>query len=288
MSERILVGTRKGLFTLDRTGTNGCPWTITRAAFIGDAVSMVLAEPDTDRVHAALDHGHFGVKMHRSSDNGANGATWQEIAAPMYPERPADAEDLDPIRNEPIPWSTKLIWSLEAGHPDQPGILWCGTIPGGLFRSDDGGDSWDLVRSLWDHPRRKQWFGGGTDLPGIHSIIVDPRDGNHVTVGVSCGGVWMTFDGGATWECRAEGMWAAYMPPDLKHDPYVQDPHRVVQCLAQPDYLWAQHHNGVFRTTSGAVSWEDVTSVEPSVAGFTGCCSPLRPQYRVVRPDGER
>ena len=81
---------------------------------------------------------------------------------------------------------------MAAGGADQPGVLWAGTLPGGLFRSNDRGDSWELVRALWDVPQRSEWFGGGYDVPGIHSICVDPRNSDHVLVGVSCGGVWQT------------------------------------------------------------------------------------------------
>src|SRR5947209_6869555 len=140
-------------------------------------------------------------------------------------------------------------WALEPGHASEPGVLWCGTLPGGLFRSRDRGDSWELNRPLWDHPDRKQWFGGGMDFPGIHSICVDPRDARTVTVGVSCGGVWRTRDGGQSWECKATGMWAAYMRPERKNDPRIQAAHRVAQCAAKPDCFWSQHHHGGFRPT---------------------------------------
>jgi hypothetical protein len=212
--------------------------------------------------------------MHRSH---VSGVTWEECAVPTYPPKPEGGVDVDPIRQTPLAWRLEKVWSLEAGHPDEPGVLWCGTIPGGLFRSADGGSSWQMIRSLWDHPKRKQWFGGGADLPGIHSVCVDPRDRLHVTVGVSCGGVWVTEDGGDTWHCRAQGMWAAYMPPESQHDPNIQDPHRVVQCAARPDCLWAQHHNGVFRSTDGASSWQEVTDVEPSVFGFAVAVHPRDP-----------
>ena len=86
------------------------------------------------------------------------------------------------------------------------------------------------MESLWRHPKRREWFGGGAELPGLHSICVDPRDARQVTVGVSCGGVWITRDGGGSWECGAQGMRAAYMPPERQHDPNVQDPHHMVQC----------------------------------------------------------
>src|SRR5437762_1724541 len=99
-------------------------------------------------------------------------------------------------------------------------------------------------------------FGGGAELPGLQSLCVDPRDARHVTVAGSCGGVWLTRDGGTSWECRAQGMRAAYMPAERQYDPHVQDPHHLVQCRAEPDALWVQHHNGVFRSTDGAASWE--------------------------------
>ena len=212
--------------------------------------------------------------MHVSLDRGAS---WQERSAPVYPEKPEGIEDLDPMRGSPIPWSLKLVWSLAHGNVDTPDRLWCGTAPGGLFRSDDGGASWGLVRSLWDHPMRKKWAGGGFDFPAIHSILVDPRDGDHVMVGVSCGGVAETRDGGATWSQGAQGMRADFMPPDQAEDPDAQDPHCVVLCPAAPDVMWSQHHCGIYRTTRGCGHWEPVTDVEPSAFGFAVAVHPQDP-----------
>jgi photosystem II stability/assembly factor-like uncharacterized protein len=176
-----------------------------------------------------------------------------------------------------IPWSTVKIWALEAASAEAPGSLWCGTIPGGLFRSDDGGSSWQIVRSLWDHPKRKKWFGGGADLPGIHSICVDPRDASRVQLAVSCGGVWTTTDGGATWSCEGKGMAAAYVPPDQAYDFDVQDPHRMVQCPVKPERLWVQHHNGIFRSDDGGRVWEEVKEAGPSTFGFAVVVHPADP-----------
>ena len=129
---------------------------------------MLLAEVGGQRLHAALDLGHFGVKMRRSEDGGE---TWSDAAVPAFPPKPEGMEDKDPMRGVDIPWNPQLIWSLEAGGPN---ALWCGVIPGGLFHSTDGGGSWTLVRALWDDPRRQKWMGGGYDFAGIHSILVDP------------------------------------------------------------------------------------------------------------------
>ncbi len=271
MRERIYAATRKGLFTVERSAGR---WAVTRAAFLGDNLPMVLPDRRDGTVYAAISHGHFGGKMHRSRDGGQ---TWEEVAVPAYPEPQPGEESLD-TWGKPIPWKLNLVWALEAGHPDEPGVVWCGTIPGGLFRSADYGATWELNRPLWDNPGRKKWFGGGADLPGVHSVCVDPRDGKHVTVGVSCGGVWVTHDGGASWDCRAEGMWAAYMPPEQRNDPLIQDPHCVVQCHHHPDHLYAQHHNGIFRSTDGAASWHEIKDVQPSVFGFATAVHPHDPK----------
>jgi hypothetical protein len=272
MSDRLFLATRKGLFTAARRGGR---WGIEGVAFLGQNVTLALADPRDGAVYAALDHGHFGVKMQRSRDGGAS---WEEIATPTYPKKPDDFVDPPhPMGAPPLAWKLHRVWALEAGNADQPGVLWCGTIPGGLFRSADAGASWELVRPLWDHPKRRFWVGGGADFPGIHSVCVDPRDGRRVSVGVSCGGVWASDDGGESWNCRASGMWAAYMPPELKDEPNVQDVHRVVQCPSRPECLWAQHHNGVFRSTDGAASWQEVKEVPPSVFGFAVAVHPRDP-----------
>lgn len=264
MSDRIHVATRKGLFELNRSGGGAARWSIARTSFLGDNVSMVLSDPRASTLYAALDHGHFGVKVHRSIDGGG---TWEECAAPTYPEKPADLDEKD-MWGRPLPWSTVRIWALEPGAVSQPGTLWCGTLPGGLFRSDDGGTSWQIVRSLWEHPDRPKWMGGGADLPGIHSIRVDPRDANRVRIGVSTGGMWMTEDGGASWTNPGTGMRAEYVPPEMTFHPIAQDIHALAQCRTDPDRLWVQHHNGIFRSDDGGASWSEIKEAGPSTFGF--------------------
>jgi hypothetical protein len=274
MSDKFLVATRKGLFTFEHGPSRVSPWAITGTAFLGDNVSMVLEDPRDGAIWAALDHGHFGAKLHVSRDGGNR---WGEAMSPAFPPKPEGEQETEPAGGRPIPWTVLRIWALEAGGKDDSNGLWCGTIPGGLFRSDDRGESWRLVRSLWDHPKRREWFGGGAEYPGIHSICVDPRNGNRVVIGVSCGGVWVTEDRGENWTCRAEGMRAEYMPPERQFDPYIQDPHRVVSCSKDPRCLWASHHNGVFRTTDGATTWREI-SVPPSSFGFAVAVHPERPE----------
>jgi hypothetical protein len=272
VSDRVLLATRKGLFTVDRHGSE---WSIGRPGFLGEPVSMCLYDARDATTYAALNLGHFGVKLHRSADDGK---TWEEVAAPAFPGQPEPtmpgAESPGAARGDTV----HQVWSLEAGGADDPGVLWAGTIPGGLFHSADRGSSWELVNSLWDDPKRKEWFGGGADQPGIHSICVHPRDSRHVTLGVSCGGVWQTTDGGETWANRADGMWAAFMPPEQQRNPNIQDPHRVVQCRTAPNVFWAQHHNAIFRSTDGSASWHDVPNMAPSVFGFAVAVHPHDPE----------
>lgn len=262
MQARAYLSTRKGLFELQRGSTG---WDIGPSHFLGEPVSITLADPRDGALYAALNLGHFGVKLHRKE---AGSEVWTEIAAPAYPLKPDNSTDK-------VEWKNKLIWSLEAGGADQPGVLWAGTLPGGLFRSGDRGASWELVRSLWDVPQRAEWFGGGYDVPGIHSICVDPRNSDHVLVGVSCGGVWRTEDGGASWTISATGMRADYMPPELNENEAVQDPHRIVRCAGDPDVLWCQHHNGIWRSADNGYHWTEITQAPLSNFGFAVAAHPL-------------
>lgn len=276
MSDRLLVSTRKGLFTVTR---NAKEWDITNADFLGDNVTLTLTDPRDGRTYAALDHGHFGVKLHRSNATG-----WEEIAAPAYPPKPDALEEND-MWGRPLAWSTARVWALETGGADEPGLIWCGTLPGGLFRSKDHGESWEIVRSLWDHPKRKLWMGGGADLPGLHSILVDPRNSRRVCIAVSTGGLWFTEDSGATWAQRGEGMRAEHVPPEMTHDPIAQDVHCLAQCPAAPDRMWIQHHNGIFISSDEGRNFTEISDVDPSVFGFPVVVHPTDPDTAWFVPE---
>jgi hypothetical protein len=260
MAKSAWVSTRKGLFELRRSRGR---WRVARASFVGEPVTMALPYGAGGRVLAALKLGHFDVKCHVTDDGGAS---WREVAAPAYPLQPDTAKD-------EAPWKLVQIWSLAASG----GTLWAGTLPGGLFRSDDNAASWQLVDSLWQKPERKEWFGGGYDVAGIHSICIDPRDTRRMLLGISCGGAWFTEDGGASWRLRAAGMRAAYMPPQRADDQNIQDPHLIAQCEGAPDVLWCQHHCGIWRSTDAGASWHEVTDVPVSSFGFAVAVHPRDP-----------
>ncbi len=279
MSHVLRVATRKGLFTVSRIDAG---WSVNEAAFLGDNCSAILKHPVSGAVYVALDHGHFGVKLHRSRDGGRS---FDEISVPAYPTPAGEEEPWLDMFGRSVPSALQLIWVLEAGHAEHGERLWCGTIPGGLFRSDDGGDSWALNHALWGHPSRRKWFGGGMDYPGIHSISIHPQRLGSLSVAVSCGGVWRSADDGDSWRCTGQGLRADYMPPQASNDPDVQDVHRLARCRDHPEVLWAQHHNGIFRSTDDGDSWQDLGEVAPSAFGFTVVAHPRDPQRAWFVPE---
>lgn len=259
MSE-LLVGSRKGLF---RFAKNGAGWQQAGAPdFLAEPVSALMKDPRDGAIYVALYHGHFGSKLHRSDDDGK---TWKELPAPAFP-----------TSEEPDAPALQMMWCFAAGGADQTGLIWCGTLPGGLFRSEDRGESWELVESLWNRPERAKWFGGGYDWPGIHSILVDPRDARRLTLGVSCGGVWLSDDAGATWEQGGHGLRADFLPPDQQTDPTSQDPHLLSACAADPDRIWCQHHCGIFVSSDRGRTFDEIEGVKPSAFGFAVVAHPAK------------
>ncbi|HXS42326.1 MAG TPA: sialidase family protein [Stellaceae bacterium] len=262
MSDRLHIATRKGLFEVTRRGGL---WDVTDTRFLGDPVSAVLPEADGGLL-CALDLGHFGAKLWRRD----RADSWRELPAPVFPEKPADAAD------DPHPWSLGKIWVMEPGGV--PGRIWAGTMPGGLFRSEDGGESWSLNETLWRMPERRRWNGvAGGEQPGIHSLLIDPRDPSDVRIGISTAGVWASQDAGASWQLINRGMYAEYMPPELREDPISQDVHRLARCAAKPEVMWCQHHNGVFRSEDNGHRWREVAAIRPSKFGFTVAAHPRDP-----------
>jgi hypothetical protein len=246
MNYFLLVGTSKGLVVLKNNHSE--KFSIDTVHFQGIPVSMVYVDERTNTWWVGLSHRHWGEKLHFSIDFGQ---TWQTAGVPSY-----SGYDYRPGK----PASLKKLWVMHHAGEDKPGCLWLGTEPGGLFYSDDNGKSFHLNEPLWNHPSRKddrQWFGTGKDFPFIHSILVDPRNSDHVYLGVSCAGVFETTDGGKSWNPRNNGLVASYLPKtnaEIGHDP-----HQMLMCKSNPDVIWQQNHCGIFRTDNGAKEWKDVS-----------------------------
>jgi len=267
---KMLLGTRKGLVTYSKNGHGN--WVYENAHFLGIPVSIATVDPHTGYWWAMLDHGHWGCKLHRSKD----GHQWEEVTAPKYP----DGEEI----KDGVPATTKYLWAFTSGGADRPDTIYIGTEPGGLFKSEDNGNSFELVRGLWGHPSRKEfWFGGGRENPGIHSILVDPKNSDHIFVGISCAGVFETNDNGQSWVPRNKGLKAAFLPDpntDIGHDP-----HLVVMSKANPEVMWQQNHCGIFRTENGGEEWNEVSQPGgPANFGFAISAHETDPEVAWVIP----
>ena len=278
MSARILVGTRKGTFVIAKSQGR---WRPTLAGHAGAGVNFVARDPHGETLWALLGHGHWGAKLSRSTDGGK---TWADAPQIKYPEGarhyvPPPPSETGPGEGAPTlkPATLLKLWTLAFGPK---GRMYVGTIPGGLFVSEDGGESFALDRGLWDHESRggdltsgpgnggTKWFGTpaaeGEFSPGIHSIVVDPRKPARVLVAVSTAGVFETTDGGKTWRTRNAGLTMDYSPTPT--DEWAgHDPHQLVMCESQPDHLWQQNHCGVFVSDDGAVTWRKVSQPEQGV-----------------------
>lgn len=266
----LMLGTRKGLITY-RRNENG--WKLSDVNFLGVPVSLTHVDTRSGTWWACLDHGHWGQKLHRSTDEGRS---WQEVEAPKFQEG-MEVKDGEAA-------AVRYLWAFAEGGPAKNHTLYIGTEPGGLFKSEDGGASFSLVESLWNHPSRKEsWVGGGRDQAGIHSIIVDPRDDNHLYVGVSVAGVFESTDGGSNWVVRNKGLRADFLPnpyPEVGHDP-----HLMVACPSNPDVMWQQNHCGIFKSLDGAKNWQDVTQKDgPAKFGFAVAVSENNPDQAWVVP----
>jgi photosystem II stability/assembly factor-like uncharacterized protein len=211
------------------------------------------------------------------------GKSWEEVEAPKYPKN-ARIKPWMLGGKKTKPATLDYIWVIAQGGEDQPGRIYLGTEPGGLFSSDDAGKTFRLVKGLWNHPSRfDKWFGGGRDNAGIHSIFVDPRDSGRVLVGVSCAGVFETTDGGKSWTPKNKGMEADFLP-DPKAE-VGQDPHCVAACGADPDTLWQQNHCGIYRSTDGSQSWRKVSKKgDTAHFGFAVAADEKSPETAWVVP----
>lgn len=281
MTSRILVGTRKGTFIVEKEGGRWRPRLVGHA---GTGVNYVAADPYTGRLWALLGHGHWGAKLSISDDGGA---TWADAPAQIkYPEgarfigqdmyEDASSEFGVGWRITTKPATLQKLWVIGFGPG---GRVYVGTIPGGLFESHDGGETFSLNLPLWNHEsrggdlfngegtgetgtRETKWFGtpaseGGDFAPGIHSIVVDPRDPDRLLLAVSTAGVIETTDGGRSWRSRNKGMTMEHTPePEAE---WGHDTHYIEQCAGQPDHIWQQNHVGVFYSRDGAASWHKVS-----------------------------
>jgi len=162
------------------------------------------------------------------------------------------------------------VWQI-APDPARPGVVWAGAEPTSLWRSQDGGESFSLVRGLWDHPHRPQWYPGQGGA-AVHTVLPDPDDEQRVVVAMSTGGVYVSEDGGASWDPANRGIRADFMPDPEPE--FGQCVHKVARDGADSRVMYAQNHGGVFRTDDGGKQWVSIADGLPADFGFVMLAHP--------------
>jgi photosystem II stability/assembly factor-like uncharacterized protein len=262
MPLQLYVATRKGIWiataNADRTS-----WSLSQPTFLGTQCHHVVLDPrDRKTLLAASRQWHLGPTVFRSDDGGA---TWKEAASP--PRFPT---------GEPRARAVDHVFWLTPSTADEPDVWYAGTSPKGLFRSDDGGRTWEPVSGFNDHPEQIKWIGGDKDeTPDggkLHSILVDPRDPKHLYLSMSGGGTFESTDRGADWRPLNSGVAMDFAPPrdDGSEYPYGHDPHCVVLHPQRPDRLWMQNHCGLYKIDRPSDRWERVGKNMPSEIGDVG------------------
>jgi hypothetical protein len=259
-SVRVFVSTRKGAFILAADGARR-RWKLSGPILLGHIVHHLVADPRAPRsLMMAARTGHLGPTMFRSRDSGR---TWKEASRPPAFRKAGEGEKQHVVDHS--------FW-LTPGHASEPEVWYAGTAPQGLFRSEDGGDTWEPVAGLNDHPEYRQWMGwmevGTPDGPKLHSVLVDPRDRNHLYVAMSSGGVHESPDRGASWKPLVRGL-EVVEQLDPGHLEY-HDPHCVRYSPANPDRLYQQNHCGIYRLDRPGESWVRIGKSMPRSVGDNG------------------
>jgi photosystem II stability/assembly factor-like uncharacterized protein len=249
----LLVGTMKGAFVLKSDSASN-KWEIGGPYFPGRAIYAMAYDgrEGRNRLWAAVNSSFWGSYLSTSNDFGKSW-TEPETYGVKFPE---GADD-----------SLKQIWQIVPGNAGEPNTLYCGVEPAALFRSDDAGDTWSMVKGLYDHPHRPQWQPGGGGLC-LHTILPDPANKERMHIAISTGGVYRTDDGGKTWEVRNKGVRAQFLPPDQWYPEFGQCVHKIVSHPSNPQRLFLQNHWGLYRSDDGGDSWTDIANGVPSDFGF--------------------
>jgi photosystem II stability/assembly factor-like uncharacterized protein len=247
----LMIGTRKGLW-LATSDAARRTWDVTGPHFPMEEVYSVLADTrgGRPRLFAGCSSSWFGPQVRRSDDLGES---WDETpnGALRFPDDTGAA--------------LARVWQLVPGVDD--GVVWAGTEPGAIFRSADRGETFELVRGLWDHPHRTEWnagFGG----QAFHTILPHPTDGESVLAAISTGGVYRTSDGGESWAPSNTGVKAEFFPGERSFPEFGQCVHKVARDPGDSDRLFLQNHGGVYRSDDGGGTWNDIAPGLPSEFGF--------------------
>jgi hypothetical protein len=256
----LMIGSRKGAW-LYHSDAARKSWRVDGPHFLGHIVNHLALDPRDGRtLLAAAKTGHLGPTVFRSTDLGR---TWKEARRP-----PAFAKAARGKAGRAV---DHTFW-LTPGHAAESGVWYAGTSPQGLFRSEDGGVTWEPFSSINDDPQYRTWMGsvqdGTPDGPKLHSIIVDPRDAGHLYFAMSSGGVHESFDGGRNWTPMLKGL--EVVEGLDRGNATFHDPHCIRVCPSNPDRLYQQNHCGIYRLDRPSDEWVRIGKTMPKRTGDVG------------------
>ena len=267
----ILVGTTKGAFIIEGGADRG-GWEVRGPYCDGWPISHVVGCAETGQIWAGGGGEWQGAGVWRSTDGGFTWTLSRMTLGSMdtWAETDANFARMIGWTGAAVPFGTEFsqIWSLCRAH----GALYAGAKPATLLQSLDDGLSWAKVEQLNNHPSAGNWQPGGAGLV-LHTIVSDPADASKLWVGISAAGVFATEDGGATWERRnrlsnATQAEVASHPAAPQGGEVGHCVHNIVRAMGRDDLLYQQNHHGVWRSSDGGRSWDDVSAGLPSTFGF--------------------
>ena len=256
---RVLVGTRKGAFVMTADGKRD-KWDITGPHFAGWEMYHLKGSPaDQDRLYASQTSGWFGQLIQRSDDGGQ---TWEPQGNKFeYDGVPGTHQWYD---GTPHPWEFARVWHLEPSLND-PDTVYAGVEDAALFRSTDGGQSWQELSGLRGHDTGSQWQPGAGGMC-LHTILEDPRNNGRLFAAISAAGTFRSDDSGATWRPINRGLKSGEIPSEAAEVGHCV--HRIALHPSRPDVLFMQKHWDVMRSDDAGESWHEVSGNLPTDFGF--------------------
>lgn len=245
----LLVGTHKGAF-LFTSDVDRKRWEL-KGPFLkgGDVNHVVLDARSEPTIFACVNSYWWGSGVKMSKDFGV---TWIDSETGIRFEENSGMK-------------VERVWAVTPGLKSEPDTLYAGVDPGTMFKSEDGGRSWQEVSALTNHATRTNWMPGAGGLM-VHSICPHPTDTKKMYIGISAAGVFSTENGGTTWEPRNNGVLAEFLPD--KYPTVGQCVHHLELHPSNAELLYQQNHCGVYRSENGGKDWIDISEGLPSRFGF--------------------
>ena len=260
----LLVGTRKGAFVFT-TGHDRKNWKVSGPHLKGNEIYHLAYDRRSGAILASIVSGHWGPTVARSEDLGS---TWKESSTP--PRFPKGSG-----------LSVARLWQIRPGPESEPGLVYAGVEPACLFKSEDGGKSWEVNAALMNHKTRKKWVPGAGGLC-LHTVLVSEKRPRRVHVAISAVGTLRSDDAGESWRFQNKNVLADFQPE--KYPEYGQCVHKLAANPSTPDVIYHQNHCGVYRSDDAGDNWVDIRNNLPSRFGFPVAADANDPKRAYLAP----